>query len=56
VVGIPRELRTKLLGLLRPEPGPDGLPRVSAAAKKRGHVLTVYEAFGTMGVEWFAHA
>jgi hypothetical protein len=56
VVLMPRDIKLKLLAVLLPGLGPDGHPRVSAAAKKRGNGLTVYEALGTVGVEAFLHA
>lgn len=55
VVLLPRDIKLKLLAVLLPQPGPDGLPRVSAAAKKRGNGLTVFEALGTTNVEAFLH-
>jgi hypothetical protein len=56
VLAIPKEIRLKLIAVVRPgELGTDGKPRLAAAAKVRGNDLSTNEALGVFAVEYFAH-
>jgi len=49
--------KVALMAILRPEPlGPNGQPRVAAAAKGRGNDLPAADALGVFAFEFFMHA
>jgi hypothetical protein len=56
VLAVPKEIKTKWIGVVRPnERAKDGKPLLSAAGKERGNGLTVQQAFGVFAVEYFVH-
>lgn len=56
VLAMPREIRLKLIAVVRPgELDKDGRPKVAAAARQRGNSLTLLEALGVFAVEFFYH-
>lgn len=56
VLAIPKEIRLKLIAVVRPgQVGTDGKPRLAAAGKARGNDLSTNEALGVFAVEYFAH-
>ena len=55
-LALPKEIKVKLIAVVRPgQLGPDGKPRMAAAAKARGGDLTSIEALGVFAVEFFIH-
>ncbi|HSP79687.1 MAG TPA: hypothetical protein VLQ93_14210 [Myxococcaceae bacterium] len=56
VVAMPKDSLVEQMAMVRPgEPGPDGRPRLAAAALVRGNDLGCKEAFGVTALEYFVH-
>ncbi len=57
VLALPKELKLKAVGVVRPDDRtPDGKPVLAAAGAVRGPRLTLKEALGVFAVEYYFHA
>ena len=56
VLVMPKEIRTKMIAVVRPDPPfPDGRPHLAGLGPKRGNDLAVNEALGVFAVDYFVH-